>query len=182
MIRIAVAFSGEEGRQILCRMLETRGFSVRFRCRTGAEAIRAVKMMGGGTVVCAARLSDMSAGEIAEALGSGASVIAVGRPAQLEACGSAPFALLPVPLGADALAQAVQSALARDNDRVPVRSDGDREIVARAKALLMQRDSLTEPEAHRFLQRAAMARGVKMAVIARETLGEREGREGRRER
>ena len=54
--------------------------------------------------------------------------------------------------------------------------------VARAKALLMQRDSLTEPEAHRFLQRAAMARGVKMAVIARETLGEREGREGRRER
>ena len=157
MIRIAVAFSGEKGRQILCRMLETRGFSVRFRCRTGAEAIRAVKTMGGGTVVCAARLSDMSAGEIAEALGSGASVIAVGRPAQLEACGSAPFALLPVPLG-------------------------DREIVARAKALLMQRDSLTEPEAHRFLQRAAMARGVKMAVIARETLGEREGREGRRER
>ena len=100
MIRIAVAFSGEEGRQILCRMLETHGFSVRFRCRTGAEAIRAVKTMGGGTVVCAARLSDMSAGEIAEALGSGASVIAVGRPAQLEACGSAPFALLPVPLGA----------------------------------------------------------------------------------
>lgn len=176
MVRIAVACSGEEERQLLCRMLETQGFSVRFRCRMGAEAIRAVKTMGGGTVICAARLSDMTAGEIAEALGANAAVIAIGRPAQLDGCGEATFALLPTPLNSAALAQTVRAALALDSRRVPIRTDGEKALVARAKALLMQSDGLSEPEAHRRLQRAAMERGVKLAEAAR-ALVERRGGE-----
>lgn len=174
MVRIAVACSGEEERQLLCRMLETHGFSVRFRCRTGAEAIRAVKTMGGGTVVCAARLSDMTAGEIAEALGANAAVIAIGRPAQLDGCGDAPFALLPTPLNSAMLTQALRDALVLDGRRVPARSDAEKAIIARAKALLMKNDGLSEPEAHRWLQRAAMERGVKLAEAAR-ALVERRG-------
>ena len=87
MIRIAVAFPGKTGRQTLCRALEMRGLAPRFRCHTGAEAIRAVKTMGGGVVVCGARLSDMTAGEVAEALAGEGVVIAVGHAAQLAACG-----------------------------------------------------------------------------------------------
>lgn len=172
MIRIAVAFSGETGRQTLCRALETRGLAPRFRCHTGAEAIRAVKTMGGGVVVCGARLSDMTAGEVAEALAGEGLVIAVGHASQLAACGEAPFLKLAAPLNAGTLAGAVQSALARDNARVPSRSEAEREAVSRAKAMLMTRQNMTEPQAHRALQRYAMDRGIKMSAAAEKFLRE----------
>jgi two-component system, response regulator / RNA-binding antiterminator len=41
-----------------------------------------------------------------------------------------------------------------------------RAAVARAKALLMRERRLTEPQAHRWLQRQAMARGARLAEIA----------------
>ena len=112
----------------------------------------------------------MTAGEVAEALAGEGVVIAVGHAAQLAACGEAPFLKLAAPLNAVTLAGAVQSALARDNARVPSRSEAERETVSRAKALLMARQSMTEPQAHRALQRYAMDRGIKMTAAAEEFL------------
>jgi response regulator NasT len=47
---------------------------------------------------------------------------------------------------------------------------GERRLVDRAKALLMQRRKLGEPEAHRWLQRRAMDRGQRIAEVAAELL------------
>ena len=60
--------------------------------------------------------------------------------------------------------QQAQDALARSQ-----RELADRVAIARAKALLMRERRLTEPQAHRWLQRQAMARGARIAEVA-ETL------------
>ena len=43
-------------------------------------------------------------------------------------------------------------------------------IVERAKAVLMKREGLTEPEAHRSMQQYAMNHGMKMAEFAAQIL------------
>ena len=91
-------------------------------------------------------------------------------PASASATSPAVISDRRAPLNAVTLAGAVQSALARDNARVPSRSEAERETVSRAKALLMARQSMTEPQAHRALQRYAMDRGIKMTAAAEEFL------------
>ncbi|HVB68215.1 MAG TPA: ANTAR domain-containing protein, partial [Acetobacteraceae bacterium] len=60
--------------------------------------------------------------------------------------------------------QQAQDALARSQ-----RELADRVAITRAKALLMRERRLSEPQAHRWLQRQAMARGARIAEVA-ETL------------
>jgi response regulator NasT len=46
----------------------------------------------------------------------------------------------------------------------------DRRLIESAKRLLMRRDNMTEPAAHRFLQRRAMERQMRLADVARALL------------
>lgn len=55
---------------------------------------------------------------------------------------------------------------------------GDRIAVDAAKAMLIRERRMTEPEAHRLLQRQAMARGRRIAEIAHELLRARAGVSG----
>ena len=59
MIRTVVAIESENLSDAVCLALERDGIPVRFRCQTGAEALRALKKMGGGVAVCSFRLPDM---------------------------------------------------------------------------------------------------------------------------
>jgi response regulator NasT len=53
----------------------------------------------------------------------------------------------------------------------------DRRMIDAAKRLLIRRDRMTEPAAHRFLQRRAMERQVRLAEVARRLLDEAEAAE-----
>jgi two-component system, response regulator / RNA-binding antiterminator len=46
----------------------------------------------------------------------------------------------------------------------------DRELIARAKRLIMQRKRLSEPEAHKLLQSLAMDRGLKLREAAQRVI------------
>ena len=52
MIRTVVAIENERLAAAVCAALDRGGIPIRDRCRTGAEAIRTVKSMGGGVIVC----------------------------------------------------------------------------------------------------------------------------------
>lgn len=49
----------------------------------------------------------------------------------------------------------------------------DRKLVDRAKALLMERHRLAEPDAYRRLRRMAMDRGLRLAVLAAQVLDDK---------
>ncbi len=54
---------------------------------------------------------------------------------------------------------------------LPRRSGEEEDIVKQAKELLMNRNCMTEEEAHRFLQKKSMDTGSKMADTARMIIG-----------
>ena len=52
------------------------------------------------------------------------------------------------------------------------RSPLEQDLIARAKALLMERDGLTEEQAHRTLQKRSMDQGLTLVQTARRTLAQ----------
>ena len=50
MNRLIVAFSSDTAAHRICAWLAQSGFPARTVCRTGAEVVRAVRYMGGGSV------------------------------------------------------------------------------------------------------------------------------------
>ena len=65
MVRTVVAFESEKDQEAIAGVLEKSGITVRFRCRTGLETIRAVKQMGGGIVVAGYKFPDMTTENLA---------------------------------------------------------------------------------------------------------------------
>jgi response regulator NasT len=49
---------------------------------------------------------------------------------------------------------------------VPTRSSEDKQMIAKAKELLMSRNCMTEEQAHRFIQKRSMDTGAKMIQTA----------------
>ena len=54
--------------------------------------------------------------------------------------------------------------------KLPRRSKAENETIMQAKALLMSRLDLSEPEAHRYLQQHAMNKGMKLTDFASKVL------------
>jgi response regulator NasT len=95
--------------------------------------------------------------------------------------------LLPTPLSADGLRSTLDLALAQFRAFQAVRKENEqlkrklesRRLIDRAKALLIERLNLTEPEAHRRIQKAAMDSRRTMADVAQSVLVGEEPRRSR---
>lgn len=174
MIRTIVAFERAESREKITEMLEKAGISVRFGCKSGAEVIRAVKLMGSGVIICGHKLADMSADRLAHELHRQARFLVLAKPAQLAMCEDPTLFKLPVPLSPGELRGSVNILLQMDElaarEAVPHRSPEDSELIAKAKEFLMERYGFTEEQAHRHLQRMSMRSSTKMAETARQVL------------
>ena len=162
MNRLIVAFSSDTAAHRICAWLAQSGFPARTVCRTGAEVVRAVRYMGGGSVICAARLPDYTADELYDDL------LVIGKPEQLSDCEKPAIRRLPLPVNRYQLAEAAEALTQAQQARAPAKpSQQDQEIIRHAKALLQARRGMAEPEAHRYLQRRSMEAHRKMADTAR---------------
>lgn len=171
MANIVVAFENENNRNRVREMLEINGLSVSVSCRSGSEAIRAIRKMSGGIVVCGYKLAEMTVSDLAYDLGSLALILAIASPQQLEMCRSDNIFKLPTPFTKGDLISSVRMLLQMQEkyykSQPPRRSEKDTADINRAKELLMTRNGMTEEEAHRFIQRRSMDTGAKAADTAR---------------
>ena len=166
MNRIVVAFIGEELRQKTLRLLASEGMEAAAVCASGAEVIRMVRQMGSAVVICGFHLRDMTADALAADLRGIAAVMTVAKVSCLELCGGENLFKLPVPASRSEFFAALELVQDFESDhlRHPVsqRREEDQRLIRRAKELLMDVNRMTEEEAHRFLQKRSMERGVRM--------------------
>ena len=87
MTNVIVAFATEEQCARCASALEAGGIPVSLRCTSFGGVRRAFDLYDEGVLVCACRLSDGTADDLAWDLGERAIVVAVGKAAQLETCG-----------------------------------------------------------------------------------------------
>jgi len=169
--RIVVAFTGEELRRKTLRLLAAEGKEASAVCASGTEVIRMVRQMGSAVVICGFQLRDMTADALAGDLRGLAAVMVVAKAPQLELCGGENLFKLPVPASRSeffaTLALMLDFETAHLCHPASRRREEEQRLIRQAKELLMDINRMTEEEAHRFLQRRSMERGVKLAESAR---------------
>lgn len=172
--------------------LMRHGIAVRGIARDGAAALRlALLEDGGGLIVCAPSLSDMTAPMLFSNLtddfdllilssgfepGSGHDsrdgMYTIALPVISEDLAFYVRALLETRQFPKMGAQSTMNLpMPKEIFAVkPVRTSEEKKRIETAKMLLMRKERMSEAEAHRFLQKESMTRGVNMAVLAEQIL------------
>ena len=170
MAKIIVAFAEERQCAKIAGALEESGLSILRRCSSGAEVLRALNLCEDAVIVSGTKFPDCTADALAEDAGELALMLIVGRPERLALCESTGVFRLASPFGRAELVSSVRMLLQLHDMRQPRRGDDERELIERAKALLMENRGLTEAQAHQTLQRASMNLGLRMTECARRIL------------
>ena len=169
--KIIVAFENENNRKRICELLESSGITIRGSCRSGAEAIRAIRKMSGGIIVCGYKLPEMTVTDLAYDLGNLAMILAIAPPQQLEMCRNDNVFKLPTPFSKGDLISSVRMLLQMEakhfKSSPPRRTEEETADINKAKEILMSKNGMTEEEAHRFIQRRSMDTGAKAVETAR---------------
>lgn len=170
MDRIVVAFANEEAQRRILRLLESNGLAPAGCCFSGAEAIRLIRKMGSGVVVCGFKLRDMTANDLAASLRGIAALLVISSAVNLDYCEGENLYKLASPTSRSDFFASLDTLLQFESKHLrhpaPKRKEEEQRVIQRAKELLMDINRMTEAEAHRFLQKRSMDAGLKMVETA----------------
>lgn len=173
MIGIIVAFPKPENAQAIQSLLRKAGFSVVSVCTTGAQVLAAADDLSEGVVVCGYKFPDMMYNELRENLPESFDMMLVAGRANLQEAAGQDIVCVEMPIRGrdliDTLSMMVETCERRKKKRKQqpkLRSDEDKAVITKAKELLMERNNLTEEEAHRYLQKMSMDTGTGLVEAA----------------
>ena len=171
MARMILAGLSEEKRDQMTRLLVSSGFSVHRSCSSGSSLRRAIADSEDCIVIFLGLLPDCKPDELIWDYGDRVQVLLVARPEILNDCESPEIFHLALPTTGQAVVGAVEMLDQLQRRQMPKRRGSDRETVEAAKKLLMEQMRITEPEAHRMIQKYAMDHGIRMIDYAGQILG-----------
>ena len=173
MTNIIVAFSKQENARNIKKILMQNGHQVSAVCTTGAQVLQNAGELGGGIIVCGYRFVDMMYAELYEYLPPYFEMLLVASPAN---CGTRPvenIVCLATPLKVNELLQTVEMMeytitrrKKKAKEKPKERTEEEHAMIREAKALLMERNNLSEEEAHRYIQKRSMDNGTGMTETA----------------
>ena len=103
-------------------------------------------------------------------------LLVIATQAQLQFCDNEDIFRLPAPVSRSDLMASVRLALQMEHrlEKLvrPRRNEEEKAIIEQAKALLMERNGMTEEQAHRFIQKRSMDNGTRMVQTARLVLND----------
>lgn len=169
MDRIIVAFERRSNCEKLQKLAESSaGFSC-LVCRNGSQVRHLASKLRPCIVVCGFKLIDESCEAIFYDLPASCSMLMLAPPAVLELCGSEEIFKLSTPLRRSEILSSLRmlAGLSRGREPEPgLSTEAEQDLVAAAKALLMERFLMTEAQAHRLLQKRSMNSGVRLVQTA----------------
>ncbi len=173
MANIIVAFPKDGDAKNIRNILNRSGFRVIAVCTTGAQALNCMEGLNEGIVVCGYRFADMCYGELQEYLPEGFEMLLIASERHRGEASGGNLVCLGLPLKLhdliDTLTMMEEALLGRRRkrrERPKIRDEGDRAVIAGAKKVLMERNNMTEAEAHRYVQKCSMDSGTNMVETA----------------
>ena len=172
MAGIIVVFPKLEDSKAIKGLLVRNGYSVVYSCTTGAKAIHLADSLGEGIIISGYRLPDMLYSEILENVqGRFEMLLVASRQRLLE--GNPGVAMLEMPIKVRDFLNSVEMmesnlyAKSRKGKHKPgQRTAQEQSMIEHAKAVLMEKNNLSENEAHRYIQKTAMDSGRTMVDTA----------------
>lgn len=173
MTNIIVAFSkGEDGKNIK-NILVKSGFQVVAVCTSGAQALSSLEGLNGGIVVSGYRFQDMLFQELYEWMPENFQMLLVASANRVGDMGIQNIVYLPMPLRVhdlvttlEMMCQAQTQRKKKPKNKSVQRTKEQEQIIKDAKTLLMERNHMTETQAHRYIQKCSMDSGTNLVETA----------------
>lgn len=172
-MNVIVAFPKIENARSIRSILMKGGYTVPVVCTTGAQVLSNAQGLGSGIVVCSARFADMMYEELRGYLPETFEMLLVASPSVCNEREIADIVCLSMPLQVHELLQTMEMmsySLSRKKKKLrekpKERTKEQDEIIKNAKAILMERNNLSEEEAHRYIQKNSMDSGNDLVETA----------------
>lgn len=166
----------------LSQCLASAGISVIGTATKGAAALHLAGRFydKGGVLLCAYAMSDMTAYELYKIKPDNFDMVVLLSARQRSVFHDSGMLCLDIPINRADLIETLalltehkwtrMSSGAKKDSKPAERTEDEKNIIANAKALLMDRNNMTEPDAHRFMQKKSMDSGEAMAEVAQKIL------------
>ena len=159
-------------------LLVRNGFTVAGVCTTGAQAIALADNLGDGIVLCGYKMTDMIYSQLHECLPLGFEMLLIvsqhiisdGMVQSGIVCLSMPIKVHDLINTVDMMTQTIERRRRRLKANPKERSDKEVNLIKEAKEILMNRNHMTEEEAHRYIQKCSMDSGTNMVETAQMVL------------
>ena len=173
MNNIVIAFPKMEIASSIKKILAQSGYPVTSVCTTGAQALQSLNGLENGILICGFRFTDMMYNELYEYMPSDFQMLLIASASAVMEREVDNLVCLSTPLKVHQLLQTLEMmdyTITRKRKKMRAqpkeRSEGDRQIVANAKSVLMDRNKMTEEEAHRYIQKRSMDNGTGLVETA----------------
>jgi response regulator NasT len=174
---IIVVFAKLDDAKSIKNILVKNGMSVAAVCTSGAQALGYVDEFHDGIVISGYKLTDMICVELNNNLPKEFEMIVMASQRALNEVSGTGIIGLSMPLKVHELVNTVammsQSIVRRKKklkEKPKVRNEQEASIIQHAKGLLMERNHMTEEEAHRYIQKHSMDNGTNMVETAQMVL------------
>lgn len=173
MVNVVVVFPKIEDAKNIRNLLVRNGYAVNAVCSSGAQALAAADQLGTGVIVSGYRYPDMIYAELYENLTPSFEMLLIAS-ARVMAEGVVDGVIgVTMPLRVNDLINSLEMVIGdlerrrKKRRMMPAqRSEKEKKLIAEAKALLMERNHMTEEEAHRYLQKTSMDSGTNLVETA----------------
>ncbi len=173
MVGIIVVFPNKDNAANIRNLLVRNGMAVTGVCTSGAQALHYADTADQGIVVCGSKLKDMMYTELREYLPREFDMLLLASPDRWSGRDIEGVIGLSMPLKAYDFINTVEMMLTglerrrrKRKQEVKTRDPRQQETIRKAKELLMERNHMTEEEAHRYIQKCSMDSGTNMAETA----------------
>ncbi|MGL5435535.1 MAG: ANTAR domain-containing response regulator [Lachnospiraceae bacterium] len=173
MTNVIVAFQKPEHAKSIKNILMRSGFQVIAVCNSGAQTLAYAEGLNSGIVICGYQLPDMLFAELHDCLPREFTMLLISSPAKWGGRIAEDIVCLPMPLKVHDLVEALElldqrqvRSKRKKRQQPKQRSEEEQALLAKAKMLLMDRNQMTEEEAHRYIQKSSMDSGTDLLETA----------------
>lgn len=171
MLSIIVVFPRLEDAKNIKNVLVRQGYEVSLACTSGAQAIAKANELDEGIVICGYRLPDMYYADLFQYLPKGFEMLLIASPVKLESCFNNNIVCLSLPIKNNDFLNTLSMMTynyrrRKKKEKAKVRSEEEKQTIQKAKTLLMERNNLSEEEAHHYIQKTSMDSGTNMVETA----------------
>lgn len=178
MTGIIVALPKPEDAKNMKNLLVRNGIPVTGFCTTGAQAIALADGLDDGIIICGYKLADMIYSRLHEDMPPGFEMLLIASQHIIGGgmiqggimCLSMPLKVHDLVNTVDMMIRATEQRRRKQKARPKERSAKEIQLIKEAKEVLMNRNHMTEEEAHRYIQKCSMDSGTNMAETAQMVL------------
>ena len=172
MAGIIVVFPKPEDSKAIKNLLVHNGYDSVFNCTTGSKAITLADSLGEGVIISGYRMTDMPYTDILSNVeGRFEMLLVASKQRLLENNGGVAMLEMPIKVrdflnSVELMQNNIYARTRRKKKPAYKRTAEEQSVIDEAKSVLIEKNNMSESEAHRYIQKTAMDSGRTMVETA----------------